>query len=77
MNRIDTDMSSGHYGKQASLLIQLCTDHVPLQRYLYRIHKANSPICPSCNTTRESVFHYLMECLARDAEPALDQRLDL
>jgi len=94
MDRIDPTMPSKKYGKlaerlprrQASILIQLCTEHVPLQKYLFRIQKEDSPLCPSCRTTRETVYHFLMECpahnehrdrLARDAGPAARSIKDL
>ncbi|KAG2742523.1 hypothetical protein P692DRAFT_201795598 [Suillus brevipes Sb2] len=32
----------------ASLLIQLRTGHIPLNKHLHRISKAPSPLCPSC-----------------------------
>ncbi|KZT63681.1 hypothetical protein DAEQUDRAFT_636083, partial [Daedalea quercina L-15889] len=64
--RIDPDLLSKKYvmlpHKQASILIQLQTEHVPLQKYLYRIQKAESPFCPNCGETRETVHHYLLEC---------------
>jgi len=94
MDRIDPEMPSKNYGKlaerlprrQASILIQLRTEHIPLQKFLFRIQKADTPICPSCRTTRETVYHYLMECpafneqrdqLARDAGPAARSIKDL
>lgn len=94
MDRIDPDMPSKTYGKvaerlprrQASILIQLRTEHVPLQKFFFRIQKEDTPTCPSCRTTRETVYHYLMECpafneqrdqLARDAGPAARSMKDL
>jgi len=94
MNRIDPEMPSKKYlklaeklpRKQASILIQLRTEHAPLQRYLFRIQKADTPVCPSCGRTRETVYHFLMECpahnehrdrLARDAGPAARSIKDL
>ena len=56
--------------RQASLLIQLRTEHVPLQKYLYRIQKAESPLCPHCGVTRETVHHYLLECPKYNAQRA-------
>lgn len=50
--------------KQASLLTQLITEHVPLCKYLHRFKKADSPLCPTCLRSSESVHHYLMDCPA-------------
>jgi ribonuclease HI len=33
---------------QASLLIQLCTGHAPLQEHLHRLQKVDSPTCEKC-----------------------------
>ena len=60
--------------KQASLLIQLRTGHVPLQQHLYRMHKVDSPICPKCGTTKETVYHFLMECAAYNGARAERER---
>lgn len=49
---------------KASLLIQLRTEHIPLQNYLYRIGKAGSPTCEHCGRERETVQHFLMQCPA-------------
>lgn len=51
---------------QASLLVQLITEHVPLCRYLHRFKKADSSTCPACNQADESVHHFLMICPAYD-----------
>ncbi|KAI0055114.1 hypothetical protein BV25DRAFT_1764572, partial [Artomyces pyxidatus] len=48
--------------RQASLLIQLRTGHVPLRRHLFTIGKVDSPTCPACGEHPESVFHFLMAC---------------
>ncbi|KAG2062947.1 hypothetical protein BDR04DRAFT_1039489, partial [Suillus decipiens] len=43
-------------------LIQLTTGHVPLNEHLFRISKAPSPTCPSCQEHAESVHHCLLAC---------------
>lgn len=48
--------------KQSSLLYQLRTGHVPLAKHLARINKADSPSCPGCGHTQETVQHYLLQC---------------
>jgi len=53
--------------KNAALLLQLRSRHIPLAAYLYRINKATSPTCPCCNHGDETVHHYLLECQAHRA----------
>ena len=55
-------LTSGLSHNQASLLFQLWLGHVPLNSYLHRIKKVNSPICPSCHQHRETVLHFIMHC---------------
>ena len=50
--------------KHTSLLIQLCTLHIPLAKHLYCIGKAESPICPCCWQHKETVYHYISQCPA-------------
>ena len=50
--------------KHTSILTQLRTEHVPLQKFLYRINKAESPLCPNCLCEQEMVIHYLLRCSA-------------
>ena len=76
MDRIDRTLPSKAYRnmaeklprRQASILVQLRTEHVPLQQYLHRITKADSPICEQCGTAPETVYHFLRECLAYNAQ---------
>ncbi|KAH9849537.1 hypothetical protein C2E23DRAFT_737201 [Lenzites betulinus] len=48
--------------RHANLLMQFCTNHVPLQAYLARIGKADTVTCPTCGTAPETVAHYLLAC---------------
>lgn len=81
MDRIDDSMPSKAYRKlaerlprrQASILIQLCTEHIPLQTYLHRIQRADTPICEQCGAAPETVHHFLCECPAYDMQR---ERLD-
>ena len=50
--------------KQASLLVQLCTGHIPLNQHLACIGATHSPLCPACRVKEESVLHYLLTCPA-------------
>ena len=48
---------------QASILLQLHTGHIGLNRHLHHIKQSNSPACPNCNhTPQETVHHFLFEC---------------
>lgn len=49
--------------KQAAILTQLRTGHIPLNHHLFRINRAESPVCPHCaNLTVETVEHFLTRC---------------
>ena len=60
MALIDPDFSHNKFAKltrnisrnQASILFQLQSGHVPLNTYLHRINKTDSPICQGVNVTR-------------------------
>ena len=52
--------------KNSSILTQLRLGHIPLNTYLHRIRKAESPLCPYCLEVHETVIHYLIRCPALD-----------
>ena len=53
----------GFSRRRSAILTQLRLGHLPLNQYLFRIWKAESPSCPYCQgITVESVCHYLLEC---------------
>ena len=54
--------------RQMSMLVQLRTGHVPLQKHLFRIAKVDNPTCPHCRQGEESVHHFLFECAAWQRE---------
>lgn len=70
--RIDKSLPSDKYRKlisslprkHASILTQLRTGHVPLNKHLHRIKCAESPICPKCEMENETVAHFLLMCPA-------------
>ena len=76
MSKIDPTMPSNKFQKlilglgraQASLITQMHTGHVPLNTYLHRINKIDTPLCPSCGLDSESMHHYLFNCPAWRAE---------
>ncbi|KAG2065251.1 hypothetical protein BDR04DRAFT_1033291 [Suillus decipiens] len=48
--------------RATSLLIGLRTGHIPLNRHLHRIKKADTPYCPHCPRITETVHHLLIDC---------------
>lgn len=52
--------------RNTSILMQLRTGHIPLNHFLYKIGKAESPLCQACELEREDVSHYLMKCPRHD-----------
>ena len=69
-NKIDPTLPSPHFLKavaelpkrHASILLQLRTSHVPLNKHLHRISKVDQPFCPHCPRRVETVLHFLLEC---------------
>ena len=47
--------------RQMSIVVQLCTGHVPLMKYLFHIRKVDSPTCPSCQQGEESMHHFIFD----------------
>ncbi|KAI0659786.1 hypothetical protein C8Q70DRAFT_914851 [Cubamyces menziesii] len=56
------ELTSALPRRHTNLLIQLRTNHVPLQAFLERIGKVNTAICPTCGSAPETVSHYLLAC---------------
>jgi hypothetical protein len=48
--------------EHGTLIFQLRTGHVALNKYLHRIGKAPSAKCQECNTYEETVHHFLLVC---------------
>jgi hypothetical protein len=53
--------------KIASILSQLRTGHAPLAKHLHWIGKSDSPICPDCQQSEETIQHFLLHCMAHQA----------
>lgn len=51
-----------------SILTQLRTEHVPLNAYLHRFKRSDSPLCDNCGRENETVAHYLLWCGAYDTQ---------
>ena len=72
LRTIDASVPSAHFHKltaelthkQASLLVQLRTGHIPLNHHLARIGVVQSPLCPACREREETVHHFLLGCTA-------------
>ena len=47
-----------------ALLAQLCTGHCGLNYYLHHFKKKDEARCEQCKYDRETVEHFLLECLA-------------
>ena len=70
MREIDEKLPGGSFLKltskfprrNTSILMQLRTGHAPLNYFLHKIGKADSPMCPECNMESEDVSHYLIRC---------------
>jgi hypothetical protein len=61
---------------QTSVLIQLRTGHIGLNKHLARIKRSDTPLCPSCRLAEESVHHLLFDCPAyRNERHLLNQAL--
>lgn len=55
-----------NHGQIGFRLTQLLTGHGVFYKFLYRIGKANSPICPHCKSgVPDSVEHTLKQCQAQ------------
>ena len=48
--------------KAASTIFQLRVGHAPLNEYLHRFKKVDSPQCPACGHLKEMPEHYLLQC---------------
>ncbi|KAG7086882.1 hypothetical protein E1B28_002802 [Marasmius oreades] len=62
--RLATDLPKKH----TSVLTQLLTGHIGLNHYLHRFNIAESPTCPCCKESEETVVHFLLRCPAHTRE---------
>ncbi|KAF8812838.1 hypothetical protein BYT27DRAFT_7272596, partial [Phlegmacium glaucopus] len=70
LSAIDKSMPSNKYWKttvgwpkrNVNVLTQLQMQHAPLQAYLHKIKKVNTPMCQQCKEGLEMVIHYLIFC---------------
>ena len=61
--------------RAASAIFQLRVGHVPLNQYLHRFKKIDSPHCPACGHPKETAEHFLLQCpkYAHERWPLLNQ----
>ena len=70
MDKIDNKLPShsflaetSHMSRaQVSILMQLHTGHVPLNYFLHKISKVESPVYLACQLNDETDHHYLFKC---------------
>ena len=70
INNIDPQLPSMSFIKateglncrQTSILTQLCTGHIPLNKHLHHIKHSETPYCPYCPQVTEDINHYLFHC---------------
>ena len=49
--------------RQASLIMQLRTGQIGLNKHLHRIRRSDTPYCPNCNENAvETIHHFLFDC---------------
>jgi ribonuclease HI/endonuclease/exonuclease/phosphatase family metal-dependent hydrolase len=48
--------------RTASLIYQLRVGHAPLNDYLHRFQKVDSPRCPACGEAKETAEHFIKHC---------------
>jgi hypothetical protein len=46
----------------STILNRLRANHAPLNAFLHRIKRADSPTCPKCEAADETIRHFLYEC---------------
>ena len=72
LHHVDPSMPSNRFRKlvdhlprkHATLLMQLCTGHAPLNKHLFTISSADTPVCPACQDAHETTHHFLLACPA-------------
>ena len=56
-------MVTSHLSReQVSVLMQLGMGNIPLNHFLHKISKVDSPVFPACQHADETVQHYLLDC---------------
>ena len=48
--------------KHMSLITQLITGHIPLAAFLHKIGAEDSPTCPCCHESPETIAHFVIHC---------------
>ena len=50
--------------QESSTISQLRITHIPLNSYLHRFKRVDSPRCPACGEEQETIEHFLLHCPA-------------
>ena len=70
--KLTKKLTHGH----TSLLVQLWTGHIVLNKHLLIIGKATTPMCTACEWADETIHHYLYWCRGyHQQRPKLEQLL--
>jgi hypothetical protein len=62
INRSFLKLTATFPKRLTSLLMNLCSRHIQLNRHLHRISKSITPNCPHCPQEEEAVHHFLFNC---------------
>ncbi|OJA19689.1 hypothetical protein AZE42_13476 [Rhizopogon vesiculosus] len=62
INRSFLKLTATFPKRLTSLLMNLRSRHIPLNRHLHRIGKSDSPNCAHCPQDEETIHHYLFDC---------------
>ena len=61
--------------RQASLIMQLRTGQIGLNKHLHRIRRSDTPYCPNCNENAvETIHHFLFDCARYRSERSILHR---
>ena len=61
--------------KQASIIMQLHTSHIGLNKHLHCIKHSNTPYCPNCDeNTIKDTHHFLFDCTGYQHERSILHR---
>ena len=61
--------------KQTSIIMQLRTGHIVLNKHLHQIKRSDSPHCPNCDENAiETIHHFLFDCTRYHRERSILHR---
>ncbi|OJA07514.1 hypothetical protein AZE42_13178 [Rhizopogon vesiculosus] len=62
INRSFLKLTATFPKRLTSMLMNLRSHHIPLNRHLHRIGKSDTPNCTHCPQSEETIHHFLFEC---------------